>query len=122
MKWHTTRDGKKMLIAQMDDSHLCNQINLLCQNFLEARQGIENAKSMDTVTMILSGYTDNGVIERLKETIEHYHNILQPYVFEAALRGIDVSTILQIAYGRTKGLVTLPSLNSATIKDEDDLD
>lgn len=100
---HQTADGRSLLICQMDDSHLMNTISMYCRNIKNARLVIEQGNvKLPTVAKVLTGnkFDRERQVANAESTIRSSHNKLQPYVMEASLRGLNISELLQDAYGR----------------------
>lgn len=104
-EFHTTRDGEKMLIAQMTDQHLSNTISLLCRDIAQAAAVLNQGYQVDPVTQALSGINTESVRAAAEETVRQTHAVLSPYVFEAALRGLRIQHGLQSAYGRSGQII-----------------
>jgi hypothetical protein len=120
---HTTRDGDQMLIGQMEDSHLFHTIKLHAANIQKAQAALMNSNSMGLMTEILSGADPKQIREQATESIKMSHSRLTPYVCEAALRGMNISPILQQAYGRTSAIPTFSTQFQLNGSDSvDDLD
>ena len=122
---HVTKDGKRMLIGQMESSHLLNTIKLLGKNIEEAQSVIAGSQAFDSTTQILSGFDQRELRDVAAKTLKAYHEKMQPYVFEAALRGINIASILQRAYGRVDAIPTFefqPQLAAAFEEDDNDVD
>ena len=120
---HKTASGQVMLICQMEDSHLENMIKLLSKKMLEAKSVLTNSSNLDPVTSVLAGIQTEDIIYNAKSSMKHFHEKLQPYVMEAALRGLDVSMHLQLAYGRSEKVASYAALNMLKgITDDEDED
>jgi hypothetical protein len=108
MELHTTADGQKMLIAEMDNTHLLNFITSLCHRIDTCRKVIENPMAElkgNTVLMAInSEYSLEECTERAKDLIQETHKTLLPYCLEATLRGLEITSLLQDCYGREQAI------------------
>lgn len=102
---HRTKEGDVMLVAEMEDSHLLNTIRLMLRNLAEARRIAEsgNVRS-DYFATVLSGRDPKAAQRQAKEMMMGIHATVQPYIAEAALRGIEITALLRVTYGRDKAL------------------
>lgn len=119
---HTTRDGDTMMICQMTPSHLINTIRMYCNHMVQAREVLANAGSMDVMTKILANQDCEEIRRQAEQEIRRIDATLSSYVFEAALRGINVSTMLQAAYGRTNSVPRYTLAALAGVNDDKDSD
>ena len=102
---HTTQDGTNMLICCMSNDHLLNTIKSLTRRVQAAVELLTNPQLDDPLIAVFQpSYSKATMQERAKETLEFLHERLQPYVVEAALRGLDITSMLQSAYGRSAGV------------------
>lgn len=102
MKVHKTFEGDEMYIAEMDDSHLKNTIDLHILNFKKAAKAL-NKKDTNTINGIL--YKNVGMTaEKAKWHINDISEKLPAYIMEAVIRGIDYSKQLQEIFGRSAQL------------------
>ena len=121
---HTTREGKSMLIGQMSDSHLVNQIKLLCAQVGRAKAAARGSAQFDAFKARLYGIKivdaeDAAII------VGQLAGRLMPYLFEATLRrGVidQVRDDLVAAFERDLALPTeLPALPSpGDLMDDDE--
>ena len=104
-----TADGQELLICQMGDQHLTNMIKFLARRIKEAQQVLTEQVKPDPMIEVLSpGYSHKAVQDRARRQLKEAHDQIGSYVLETALRGLDVSAILQEAYGRSS---SVPSSN-----------
>jgi len=97
--YHTTKDGSKLFISEMENSHLENTIRLMLAKVDEAKRMLYNKSSENKFKSAL--YSIPEVKDRdLKEFILKYTTMLAPYIMEAMLRGINFTPELQLAYER----------------------
>lgn len=113
---HTQENGVSMLIAEMDDDHLTNTIQMLCTKIQLLGEIIstKNVEFENPIVQALMPKLDTANIQKqAKEKLQSFDQIIKPYVHEAALRGLDVSKMLQDAYQRK---TALPSRTKAILK------
>ena len=110
---HTTRDNKTTLICQMADGHLVNTIKLHCKRMADARAFVSTPAVFDPITQALTGVTDEAVRKKAITVIQESHKHLYPYVMEASLRGLPVTSFLQEAYGRKEAMPLLVGFQSS---------
>ena len=121
---HTTREGKTMLIGQMENSHLINQIKLLCSKIGQAKAAARGCAKFDTYTARLYGVQLVDA-ETAADVVGQLAGRLLPYVFEAMLRGLqdDIRQYLTTAIERDAALPgELPALPSPSELMSDDPD
>lgn len=115
-----------MLICQMEDDHLLCTIRLYCRKLQQAQAVIANTALLDPITATLSSLCPEDTARQAKASMRAMHERLMPYLAEAALRGLSVTTELQAAYGRSTAIPCfVPTLvagndDSYDIEDEDD--
>jgi hypothetical protein len=105
---HITKDGNKMLIGQMDDSHLINTINMHFRNLSNLRTQL-NAQSDNGKNKLLSFLDKRESIdpERIKSIYEGILVSIGDYYMEAVLRGLDTDEMrdeLRASLGRSEKL------------------
>lgn len=101
---HRTATGEIMLIAEMDNKHLENTIKLILKRYDQAAKAINQVTWLTLEMELLGIYADP---EEIKEQLQQLLEILPPYIFEAMLRGIDLSKDIQAAIGRTEAMPKL---------------
>lgn len=118
---HTTKDGQTLLICQMTNSHLVNTIRILCNKIKSGRLTLENPQLQSQMVQVLSNFPVKPFTQNVIRELKTHHNHLQEYVLEAALRGLDITGILQGAYGRSKEPLpnTFPMLLEASEGEDD---
>jgi len=122
-KIHKSADGSEMLIAQMSNEHLLNMIRLITDKISNARMILEggNPATSRTDSIMISTINPQFSFKHLSEKAEqiliHQHKRLQDYVIEAALRGLEISPMLQSAYGRSE---RIPDYSAFTLEAGDD--
>lgn len=105
-KFHTTANGDKMLIAQMDDDHLKNTIGVYCTRIKSQIQMIDRLATLKESEKILYGFqqSDVNMTNKAAEEINSAASGMSAYIVEACIRDINVSKIVQDAYGRTSSI------------------
>jgi len=99
---HKTKDGKLLLVSQMDDNHLKNTIGLVCRAIEKAIEGLEVDTEVSKKQAALYGINRDHIRTHCSNALPVLTQKLYPYAAEAALRGIDISERLQKAFGRTE--------------------
>ena len=102
---HTTRDGKKMFVAQMHSEHLKNAILLKLRNLNQAL-GLVGANAVtDKRHHAIYQLDLESIQDRVSEVIPVMLQKLYPFITEAVLRGVswlpEVTTQLQEIMGRS---------------------
>lgn len=54
--YHTTADGRKLLVGQLDDNHLENSINLIARRIREAKEIRKAGVVEDNLDYISAGF------------------------------------------------------------------
>ena len=108
--FHTTATGETILIASMEDSHLLNAIGLFCRKMEHARAAADAPSTATEFERELYGF-DSVSAKDAAAIVRQGMALLQPYVLEAALRGLDVRADLQAAIGRTGQLGAVTRLS-----------
>ena len=101
---HKTSDGSTLFIFEMEDSHLVNTIKIFCGNISTFREILDNPKEMKKSEKILYGdslMSESEAANKLASLTDK----LAAYVFEAAIRGLNISEMLQVAYGRKTSMI-----------------
>lgn len=107
---HKTKEGVTILIAEMGDEHLLSTIAIFCNNINTFREILDNPKEMKKSEKVLYGseaMSDGEAANRLLSLTDK----LTSYVFEAAIRGLNISDMLQKAYGRKTVINVSPKLD-----------
>ena len=94
-KTHTTKDGSKMLICQMDDSHLKNTINYMIREINKQKANLSASVEITPLKSALYGIKKEDVSGRAHRAIPKMVELMFPYLAEAMLRGMDFSKDLQ---------------------------
>ena len=105
---HTTKDGTTTLIAQMTDAHLLNTIKAFASRLYQSRLILENqhCPGNTLIKVLQPNFSSEAMKEKAQDAIRYYHQSLQCYVFEAALRGLNIAELLQKAYDRSARIST----------------
>ena len=101
---HKTSDGSTLFIFEMEDSHLVNTIKIFCNQVSTFRDVLDNPKEMKKSEKILYGdslMSESEATNKLASLTDK----LAAYVFEAAIRGLNISEMLQVAYGRKTSMI-----------------
>lgn len=101
LEHHQARDGRVLLIAQMDDSHLQNTIKLYLRRLNEARSLAQVQFNDDPFERALYGVKEIKP-EQAGEVAAIIIRKMYPYLAELTLRGGDaeISALLAEAVGR----------------------
>jgi len=92
--YHTTKEGKTMLIASMDDNHLKNTINFIIGRIKFALAVLNQTQKKTVETIVFA----NKNIDRVRENnkvMEIWLESLPKYIFEATIRGFDYTKEIQ---------------------------
>lgn len=107
---HKTKDGKMILISQMEDSHLKNTIDLFIKQIKECQSIMDDeVKHKSNLDYITSGLDMRNSKDRAESTLKKILHTIPYYVYEATIRGINYTEQLQDMYSRT-GSLELPKL------------
>jgi hypothetical protein len=98
---HQTSDGKIILIANLEDSHLKNIVNLHIIRIKQAKEILSQGATFKIQEALLNHSSSNLEAKMLKQ-IKVAAAALPAYIMECAIRGIDYSKELQNAFDRTK--------------------
>jgi hypothetical protein len=102
-KYHETKNGEKMLIAKMDDTHLINTIKVYAAKIEQSLAMIDKYSTLKESEKILYGfeYNNKDLTKEATQLIQSSTDGLAAYVFEASIRNLNVSQYLQKAFSRT---------------------
>lgn len=109
MFYHKPANGAPMPIAAMDDNHLLNMIALIADKMARARAAMTATDTLNEYERALYGVQPYSAAQ-VAEVVREGMGVLMPYVFEAALRGLNVAPDLQAAIGRTGALGGVPAI------------
>jgi hypothetical protein len=123
-KIHVTREGQKMFISQMDDSHLLNTVKMICRNIEECKSLSAYSPGISGFQKKLMGLDDEKLQNEMFDKIKEYSEMLVYYVAETSLRGLNVSSVLQSAFERSEKLpkFEIPSNSPSQLIDYEDDD
>lgn len=101
MKFHTTIEGRKILISELSDDHLKNTIEMFFRH-LKAASNIINAKAEDTrrIDLVGSGLTVKNFKKQAEQKISEVLEQLPFYIYESSIRGIHYTEKLQEVHDR----------------------
>lgn len=95
-KVHRTKEGERMLIANMENEHLINTIKLIGRGMAQLNQWTKS----DLMSSALYNLLDMSEEDRILK-IQELDDKMGAYVLEATIRDIPyLSGILQEIYGR----------------------
>lgn len=118
---HRCNDGKTLFISQMDNSHLVNTLKLICKKVKALKQVAEGV-SVSKNAMIYGLDTDSSKRKALCRLVESVR-FIEPYAAECALRGMDVTEILQSTFDRSEAEeITIDFMTNRALQIEDDED
>lgn len=98
---HKTKEGREMPVAMMADSHLRNAIRVFSSKLGSIRKAVEKPLSPFDRALYLGD--SNRAATEVAEDARMYVEKLAGFVFEATLRGMDLTTerlAIQDALGR----------------------
>ncbi len=106
---HTTREGKQMMISQMEDRHLLNLIKLELNQITLMLDASSSKLQLTPAQQILYNLQSDEIAKRAREEVPRKVRHLYPYIAEAMLRGLtEVTENLQLTFGRkTKDTIAL---------------
>lgn len=99
-KSHKTKEGKRMFISEMDDTHLVNYIRLTLKGIIKIKEQLRGGTETDPFKIALYKKREFCSPERLTDLLEEVCDNLYPYLAELALRGIDMAEELRDAFDR----------------------
>lgn len=126
--YHTTREGHRLAIAQMVDSHLINTILLILRRMQESTDFLTTPAPTDPLTKVLYGKDNQKRTEVAESTLVELYGLLAPYCLEASIRGLmgpegPIVPKLQKAVNRIEALPGgLPSLQPSGVGAPPDVD
>lgn len=101
LRIHKTKEGDRLFISQMDDTHLVNTISLIMKRICKCKNALSSKISISSFKAALYKVDTNSLVESAKERIAEETNILYPYISEAMLRGMSFTKELQELFERT---------------------
>lgn len=112
---HKTKNGDEMLIMEMGDEHLTNMIKMLArQGYMWRIRGENRSESDVSEWNKLVGGMGKYSVEYCADQYMKCWEMLTRYVCEAALRGLDISRVLQVMADRDKGLNSVNLITEET--------
>ena len=85
---HTTKDGETILVHDMSNQHLIRTIRLYIQHLKKTKLQL----STETDSFLTAVYKKEIDREHLEDKSHFLYVTLHKYVFEAALRGLNIET------------------------------
>ena len=89
-----------MFISEMDDNHLQNFINLQLKAIVTIKNKLRGVTTIDPFKKALYQNFEFEDEESLTEMLTRICDLLEPYLAELALRGLDMSKELQEVFER----------------------
>ena len=108
--FHTTKEGNKILIAQMGNAHLENTIKLLF-NRIKLAMAILSEDTKITPESVVFHHKNINKIEQSKVLMELCIDNLPKYIFEATIRWINYTKELQDVLWRSEALKWYQEVN-----------
>lgn len=99
-KIHKTKEGKRMYISEMEDTHLMNYIRLALKGIEKIKEQLRGTSEIDPFKIALYNKKETYNNEELSELLENICDNLYPYLAELALRGIDMKDELCTTFER----------------------
>jgi hypothetical protein len=101
MKYHTTKEGKRMLISDMTDEHLKNTIDFIIKT-LKAHQNIIKSEMTEkwNLDLVWSGISIRNLKKNAERKVWEVLEVLPAYIYEATIRGENYTEILQTLHDR----------------------
>lgn len=98
---HETKDGRILMIANMESSHLKNTVKMLLRNINEAKEALNGMNGSNVkVFGALYGQKTQGLEQRMLNQIEKNRQLLPDYIMECMIRGIDFREELAKTFDR----------------------
>lgn len=124
---HKTKDGRKMQICEMEDSHLMRTISLMLRHLTEVNNALDGKSVINTTPsqLAMRGVRKEHVgFDELASVQQGIIDKLYAYLAEALLRGrYEIVPEVQEAFGRSGQVQPLGLIDSKVlmIGDADDL-
>ena len=119
---HVTKEGEKMLISEMDNSHLQNTIQYILKQINIAKNMLDGKIERNEFEKAIYGNYKTIDKDELQEIIRTRAELLQPYLGEAMLRGLDFTSELQTTFEREGKIVVHSPFESTLLLEESDYD
>lgn len=119
---HKTKDGKQLLIAEMDNNHIKNTIKMFCIRIEGLSDIVDNGgtNALPKSQFVIAGGAKLYKAlspEAAAGKLQYFVKKIQPYVLEAAIRGIELTAELQKAFNRQEALTTVVEFSNYEIVD-----
>ena len=122
-QFHVTKDGRKMLIAEMDDNHLENTIKYVLRQIAMAKALLDGNIKQSKFDNAIYGKYKQFDEEDLSDLLRNRTQIIQFYLGEAMLRGMSFTNELQEVFERNEKLVVAsPFETRLMLENFDDVD
>lgn len=92
MKYHVEANGKKTLICELENSHLINILKLFSNKLYQAKEVLENGKTMKFKNAFYGKVLN---VEDAEQFTEEFIELISPYLFEANMRKLEIEFILE---------------------------
>lgn len=120
---HKTKNWEILLIAEMEDEHLKNTIDLIIKNIENYFNMLKNKEELDINNIIY--WRRNFTKAELKNFIKNSSERLVFYIFEAQIRWYDYSEKLQKVFWRNgkieQNYISLPQNKENDYLDYDEV-
>ena len=89
---HKTKDGRTMLVAEMDDSHLINTINYIILRMDDAKKML-SFDNNDFASIVMKRKINTDAV---KERVHALYIIIHRYIVEAIMRRLEIEEQLDL--------------------------
>jgi hypothetical protein len=96
---HESKDGRVLLLANMDENHLKNTVKMHLKNIQEAKETLKNSGNLKVFGALYDQKVEDIEGKMLRQ-INHSARALPEYIMECAIRGFDFRRELAAAFDR----------------------